>query len=87
MSANDWPVGGLAPGVSASIGTAIHGGSSPSPTRKRPDLCAEYGHPGVTYNPWHDVTACLCGLRWQEGDQVVVPYMDKCGGPLEEVIS
>ena len=45
-------------------------GGDPSPTRTRPDLCAGVGHPGVTYNPWHDITACLCGARWQDGNNV-----------------
>ena len=51
--------------------------------RTTPERCAELGHPGVTYNSWHDVTACLCGARWQEGNQAV-PHIACCGGPLSE---
>jgi len=50
----------------------------------RPDICDDHKHPGVTYNPWHDVTACLCGLRWQEGNQVQWPKADGIDGPLRE---
>ena len=49
-----------------------------------PERCADHGHPGVTYHPWHDVTACLCGVRWQTGDRVVWPKADGCGGPLAD---
>jgi len=78
-------VTGLASGVSSSAGTAIHGGASAETCRMRPDLCGDHKHPGVTYNPWHDVTACLCGLRWQEGNQVQWPKADGIDGPLREV--
>ena len=56
---------------------------SPSPTRKRPDLCAEHGHPGVTYNPWQDRTWCLCGDVVRDGDHYT--HAACCGGPLMEV--
>lgn len=56
----------------------------PSRTRKRPDLCAEHGHPGCTYNPWQDKTWCLCGAVVRDGDQAT--HADCCGGPLEETL-
>lgn len=58
---------------------------SASPTRKRPDLCVEHGHPGVTYNPWADATWCLCGEVVRDGDQAT--HAACCGGPLEEATS
>ena len=53
----------------------------PFPTRKRPDLCAEHGHPGVTFNPWMGKTWCLCGEIVREGDSAT--HAACCGGPLE----
>lgn len=50
--------------------------------RKRPDLCAEHGHPGVTYNPHMDKTWCLCGEVVRDGDHFT--HAACCGGPLEE---
>ena len=47
---------------------------------KRPDLCADRGHPGATFNPWHDKTWCLCGEVVRDGDQAT--HADCCGGPL-----
>lgn len=44
--------------------------SYPPQHRTRPDLCAEHGHPGVTYNPWFGPegrTWCLCGEVVTEG--------------------
>lgn len=52
------------------IGAAGHGVGSPSLTRNRPDRCARYKHPGVTYNPWADETWCLCGDRRVPGNHV-----------------
>lgn len=63
------------------IGAARHGIADPSPTRKRPDLCADHGHPGVTFNPWAGRTWCLCGEVTYDGDQAT--HADCCGGPLE----
>lgn len=48
----------------------------------RPDLCAEHGHPPVTYNPWFDQTWCLCGSVIRDGNVVAVPHVACCGGPL-----
>lgn len=62
------------------VGLGVAG--EPSKTRTRPDLCAGLGHPGATYNPIHDVTSCLCGKRWQEGDQS--SHVACCDGPLVE---
>lgn len=71
-------------GVSRSIGTGAVGfGGEPSRTRKRPDLCADHGHPGCTYNVWLDRTWCLCGEFTYPGDQFT--HSACCGGPLEEV--
>ena len=64
------------------IGVVHHGAVSPSPTRTRPDLCASLGHPGATYNPWLDASACLCGVRWFDGDHS--SHVDCCDGPLME---
>ena len=68
------------------FGIVGHGVNTPARTRtrKRPDLCAEHGHPGCTYNPWADQTWCLCGAVTYDGDQAT--HADCCGGPLEEVI-
>lgn len=49
---------------------------------KRPDLCAEYGHPGVTWNPWIGRTWCLCGTHTYPGNQHT--HAACCGGPLED---
>lgn len=41
--------------------------------RPKPLICgdSEYDpdrkHLPATYNSWHDVTACLCGMRWWDG--------------------
>lgn len=51
-------------------------------TRTRPDLCAEHGHPGVTYNPREDRTWCLCGEVVRDGNHHT--HAACCGGPLEE---
>lgn len=53
----------------------------PSPTVTRPDLCAEQGHPGATYNVALDMTFCLCGAVITDGD-TSVPHVACCGGPL-----
>lgn len=57
-------------------------GGTPSTRRKRPDLCADHGHPGVTFNPWHDKTWCLCGDVVRDGNHFT--HAACCGGPLEE---
>lgn len=57
---------------------------SPSPHRTRPDLCAEHGHPGDTFNPWEGATWCLCGDVVRAGHHVVLPKASTCGGPLVE---
>ena len=51
-------------------------------TRTRPDLCPEFGHPGVTYNERMDLTWCLCGAEIYEGNAVETPHLACCGGPL-----
>lgn len=61
------------------------GVSSPSPKRKRPDLCAEHGHPGVTFNAAMGKTWCLCGEVIRDGNQFT--HAACCGGPLEEVVA
>lgn len=66
------------------FGIVGHGVNTPARTRKRPDLCADYDHPGCTYNPWADQTWCLCGDVTYDGDQAT--HAACCGGPLEEVI-
>lgn len=66
-------------------GVVGHGVSAPPLYRKRPDLCADHGHPGVTYNPWHDKTWCLCGAEIYDGDQN--SRADWPGGPLHEDIT
>lgn len=50
--------------------------------RKRPDLCAEHGHPGVTYNAREGRTWCLCGEAQYDGDTFT--HAACCGGPLED---
>lgn len=68
------------------IGTGAVGfGGDQSPTRKRPDLCADHAHPGVTYNPWLDRTWCLCGAVTYEGNAFTQAAC--CGGPLEEAVT
>ena len=56
---------------------------APSLTRKAPERCADYDHPGVTYHPQLDKTWCLCGAVVRDGDRVATPHMACCGGPLE----
>ena len=70
--------------TSPGVAVVGHGVSAPLKTRKRPDLCAEHDHPGVTYNPWLDKTWCLCGQIIRDGNQVAIPHAACCGGPLEE---
>jgi hypothetical protein len=53
----------------------------PSTTRKAPELCAEHGHPGVTFNPWLNETWCLCGEVITHGNTST--HAACCGGPLE----
>ena len=70
------------------VGAAGHGANAPDPRggyRTRPDLCPEHGHPGVTYNPWHNKTWCLCGEHVYDGDQN--SRADWPGGPLHEDIT
>lgn len=72
------PVGGF--GI---VGLGI--GGDRSPNRKRPDLCAEHDHPGVTYHPWLDKTWCLCGEIVRAGNHHM--HAACCGGPLEERVA
>lgn len=56
------------------------------PLGEAPELpsCASLGHPGVTYNPWLNVTFCLCGKRFYDGRPATVDqHVACCGGPLE----
>ena len=67
--------------VSRSIGTGAVGLHDAKPIiRKRPDLCADQDHPGVTYNPWLDKTWCLCGDVVRDGNHAT--HAACCGGPL-----
>ena len=50
--------------------------------KDNPDLCAEQGHPGVTYHPQMDRTWCLCGDVIRDGNHFT--HAACCGGPLEE---
>jgi len=68
------------------LGIVGHGVSQPSPSRTRPDLCAEQGHPGCVYNTALDRTWCLCGQVQYDGDQAV-PHISCCGGPLVEYLN
>ena len=68
--------------INWTIGVVRHGVASPSPKQKRPDLCAEHDHPGVTYNPQMDKTWCLCGDVIRDGNHHT--HAACCGGPLEE---
>jgi hypothetical protein len=36
----------------------------------------------VTFNPWHNLTWCLCGEVVREGNQHT--HAACCGGPLEQ---
>ena len=55
---------------------------APPQPPKRPDLCPALDHPGVTYNPWLCKTWCLCGAVICDGNQIAVPHVACCGGPL-----
>lgn len=55
--------------------------------RTCPEKCADYGHPGVTYNPWQDRTWCLCGQVIRDGNQFDTRHMACCDGPLTERIT
>lgn len=54
----------------------------PASYRTRPDLCEDMGHPGATYNPWHDRTWCLCGEVVVDGNHA--SHVACCDGPLIE---
>lgn len=73
------------------IGVVRHGESDPPPLdarRTAPERCAGRGHPGVTHNPWHDRTWCLCGLHTYKGrPSTVDDHLTCCGGPLTELIA
>lgn len=49
--------------------------------------CAEFGHPGVTFNPSqgvHGTTWCLCGENSYPGrPDTVDQHLACCGGPLD----
>lgn len=67
------------------IGVAALGKIWDGPVRiTRPDLCAEYGHPGCTYHPQMDKTWCLCGAIIRDGNHHT--HAACCGGPLEELV-
>lgn len=73
----------LPPSNQSGIGIGAVGlQGEPSRDRKRPDLCAEYGHPGNCFNSWLDRTWCLCGERIYEGNASKHPAC--CDGPLIE---
>ena len=64
-----------------SIGTGAVGLHDARPIiRKRPGLCAEHGHPGVTFHPREDKTWCLCGEVIRDGNHHT--HAACCGGPL-----
>lgn len=72
-------------GSGEALSTAAAAG--PLRYRTRPDLCATHGHPGVTFNPLHDYTSCLCGERRYEGCPPSVDlHLACCHGPLTEPI-
>lgn len=49
----------------------------------RSELCADVGHPGVTYNEWENRTWCICGLVIYRGrPSTVDEHLACCGGPL-----
>ncbi len=59
----------------------------PPRRRARFDRCGNHGHPGVTYNPLHDETWCLCGSNVYAGwAETVGQHLACCDGPLTEVI-
>ncbi|WP_207009804.1 hypothetical protein [Nocardioides aromaticivorans] len=69
--------------IGRGIGMGAPGfGGTPSPHQTIPAKCGGEGHPGVTYNPWHDTTWCLCGEVVTKGNRVVWPKPTDCGGPL-----
>lgn len=65
----------------AGNGAQGHAGD-PGPHQHRPERCADRDHPGVTYNPWHDKTWCLCGEVVRDGNAVEWPKATGCEGPL-----
>jgi hypothetical protein len=52
----------------------------PKQERTHPERCAEFDHPGVTYNPLLRKTWCLCGEVIRDGDHFT--HAACCGGPL-----
>lgn len=74
-------------GVTFTAGIVGHGVSAPDRWRKRPDLCAGNGHPGVTYNPHMDKTWCLCGEVIRDGNQFTHGACSGCGGSLVEEVN
>ena len=61
------------------IGVVGHGVSTPHTWRYTPERCADHGHPGNTYNPWHNRTWCLCGEKIVDGNTVDFRYLGKDG--------
>ena len=49
----------------------------------RHELCADMGHPGVTWNEWLNTTWCLCGnVTYPGREPTVDQHLACCGGPL-----
>ena len=57
--------------------------AQPSAYRTCPGKCADMGHPGVTWNPLHNRTWCLCGAHTYDGQPASVDqHLACCHGPL-----
>jgi hypothetical protein len=69
-----WP-GGIGIGAVGLVDNHV------SPHRKTPERCADFAHPGATYNPWADKTWCLCGEVVHDGNTVTHDSCC-CGGRL-----
>ncbi|ROR91719.1 hypothetical protein [Nocardioides aurantiacus] len=61
------------------VGLGVSG--QPARHRPSPELCAEFDHPGATYNPWQDKTWCLCGDVIRQGNHATHDACC-CGGRL-----
>lgn len=57
---------------------------------ERRDLCAAFGHPAVTFNPWPlgspGQSWCLCGRAVSVGNAIEWPKPTDCGGYLVDCL-
>ena len=77
-------MGAFTPGWGIGIGAPGLAGE-PSRHRTTPEDCGLGFHPPATFNPWHDMTWCLCGAKTYPGN--VATHAACCDGPLTELLN